>query len=63
MNRDDRGERDEPGATDSTIAPERMPRTEGDVTRPAPIQVALVLLVVLLGLLALWWLWPLLTGG
>lgn len=47
----------------STDSPKHEPRTEGDVARPAPVQLALVLLVVFLGLLALWWLWPILTGA
>jgi hypothetical protein len=37
-------------------------RTGGEVTGPAPVQIALALLVFFLGLLVLWVLWPLISG-
>jgi hypothetical protein len=39
------------------------PRTGGEVSGLAPVQIALALLVVFLGLLVLWVLWPLIGGG
>jgi hypothetical protein len=51
----------EPGPTRDPV--ENAPRTEGEVTRPPAIQVALVILIVFLALLALGVLWPLLNGG
>lgn len=48
---------------DDDQQPGRDPRrTGGEVTGPAPVKVALALLVFFLGLLALWVLWPLISG-
>ena len=40
-----------------------QPRTGGDSTTPAPIKVALGVLVVFFILLALWVIWPLINGA
>lgn len=49
--------------TDGDQQQQRDPRrTGGEVTGPAPIQIALALLVFFLALLALWVIWPLISG-
>ena len=49
-----------PDPTPST--PER-PRTGGDSTTPAPIKLALGLLLIFVVLLVVWVAWPLISGG
>jgi hypothetical protein len=39
------------------------PRTGGEVSGLAPVQIALALLVVFLALLVLWVIWPMISGG
>ncbi len=46
----------------STSDEPQEPRTGGEVSRLAPVQIALALLVIFLALLGLWLIWPLITG-